>query len=1244
MSELPAGDQTLVVDGESVPSDRRYGSYEVNVDLENGETTVLDYTIWLSPLDPAGDQRVASPTEHETGLTTPSIPGLEVRIPEGTVIRNAAGQAVKDLNITAIPVNQAPFPLPPFVPIPVYFTVQPGSAYLSKGAQIVYPNWGDLRPGQRAEFWNYDAEDRGWYVYGRGTVSADGEQVVPDPGVRVWQFTGAMLAASPLPPGTHPTGTSGGDPVDLFSGLFTYSERDLVLPDTIPIILQRTYRQSDSNSYSFGIGTTNYYDMRLWSGAGAAEANLVMPDGERIHFVRITPGTGFSDGAYKSTSTPGPFYASTLTYNPSAGGAYWNLNLTNGMTFVFGVGRLLEIRDPHGNKIVITRSGENITQITSPHGRWVKFTYDGASRITEATDNGGRHVKYSYTSGRLTKVTDAAGRTTEFAYNGSSQMISLTNGRGKVFLENEYDAGGRVKKQTMGDGGTFEFDYELDGEGNVKSTTLTDPRGSEREVVFDARGLPTSETVGLETESEETSTFEWQPETGLLLSTTDPLGRQTDFEYDSNGNVTEVTRLAGTEDAQTDEFAYEPGTDRVTEVSDSLDHTTKHEYGSNGELLKETDPLGHETTYKYNGDGQIVSVKNPENEETELTYNNGDLVAETDPLDRKTTQFVDSLGRVRAITAPGGQRALYGYNAVNDLTSVTAPSGAETAIEYDADGNPISVTDPRGGETTAAYDVMGRLESMTDPVEHATELSYDKAGLLEEVEDRRGLITQFDYDALGRRTAARYGISGESAESTIEYGYDDANRLTDIDDSASGEYALSYDDLDRLTALDGPNGTVGYEYDAAGRREAMTATGLGTVGYEHDDADRLTEVAAGEQTVSLAYDKADRLESLALPNGIEQEFSYNEAGEPTSIAYRKGETNLGEINYAFDLNGRIEAMWGSYARLALPEALGSAKYNAANEMVEREGEELEYDAEGQLTSDGANEYSWDARGQLSAISGTDSGSFAYDPFGRRISKTLGATTTDLLHDGPNVIQESVEGSVTANLLTGPSMDQLFSRTTAEGTDSYLTSLLGSVVALSNGSGEVETAYTYDPFGAASEAGEPSDNPFQYTGRENDGNGLQYNRARYYQPLNARFISQDPIGFDGGTANLYEYGANDPLDYSDPTGLCVLGLPCPSSEDVVNTSAGIGDSLLSPPGSGFGPIPNIDPGPYLRDKFGIDNVEECSGTYEMGRTAGEVATLATGVAGLPKKIQTARRAAERLSKHLDETMVHVRKDW
>jgi RHS repeat-associated protein len=507
-------------------------------------------------------------------------------------------------------------------------------------------------------------------------------------------------------------------------------------------------------------------------------------------------------------------------------------------------------------------------------------------------------------------------------------------------------------------------------------------------------------------------------------------------------------------------------------------------------------------------------------------------------LGNTTRRFVDALGRLRSVTLPGGERYLYGYNAADELTSSKTPAGAETTFEYDADGNPTAVIDPRGGKTTMSYDAMDRLIAETDPLEHAVEYSYDKAGDLLESIDRRGKVSTFGYDELRRLTSASYGVFGEASESSIGYAYDKANRLTEVSDSAAGEYTLSYDNLDRLTSEEGPTGNIAYEYDAAGRRTSMEVPGW-TIGYEYDDANRLTKLTSGTETVSVAYDQADRPQELTLPDGIKQIYGYDKGGETTSIAYKDAESNLGEIDYAYDSDGQTEAMWGSYARLALPEALKSTKYNAANELVEREGKALSYDAAGNLTGDGSNEYSWNARGQLTKISGATSAGFSYDPFGRRASKTLGGTTTKLLSDGPNVVQESVEGSVTANVLTGLALDQVFSRTTSAGTSSYLSNVLGSTIALANSSAEVKTSYSYDPFGGPTITGATTDNPYQFTGRENDGTGLQYNRARYYSPSMGRFISQDPAGAEGSGINLYGYVVGNPMDYTDPSGECPL---------------------------------------------------------------------------------------------------------
>ncbi len=1047
--------------------------------------------------------------------------------------------------MTAIPVDRPPFRLPPFVEVPIYFTVQPGRAYLSKPAQIIYPNYDHLRPGQRVPFWNYNPDSHGWYVYGHGSVTANGKQVVPDPGVGVWGFAGAMITSTPTPPSSKPTGTAaGGDPVDLYSGLFDYRSTDLVLPDTVPIVMQRSYRQGDSNSYSFGIGTTNLYETRLWSENNYHEADLILPDGGRVHYVRISPGEGITEAEYESTSKPGPYYASTIKWNQEENG--WDLALTDGLTYEFGADAPLQgIRDRFGDQLTITRTkGKegNITQITSPHGKWVTFTYDSSNRITEMKDNGGRVWKYSYTTGGyLEKVTDPAERVTKYEYDGSGNMTSITDPRGTKYVENKYDTNDRVSKQTDADGGVFEFKYGLNGEGKVESTTVTEPRENKRKVTFNSEGLSTSEILGFESALEQKTEIERQSSTNLILSTTDARKRKTAYEYDAYGNPTLITRLAGTGSAQTTKFTYEPKTDELTNVTDPLSHSTKYEYGTKGELLTVTDPLGHKTTAEYNSSGQPTVIKNALGKSTTYAYELGMLSGITDAANRTTKQFVDGIGNVTSVTRPEGQRTLYGYNLDNELTSITGAGGAQTSLEYDADGDLTSIADPRHNKTTVTYESMDRVESETDPLGHKTTWAYNKAGYPIEATDRRGLVTKATYDTLGRMSKISFGVSGETAQSSIKYEYDNGNRPTKIEDSAAGgTYTPTYNELDQLTALAGPNGTVEYTYDGADRRKKLIVPGQEAVEYTYDEANRLTELARGTEKIKLGYDNANRPTSVKLLDGIEETLGYNEANDPTSIIDKKGSETLGELDYAYNKDDQLEATWGSYARTGLPEAITTPLvYNADNELTERAGKTLAYDNDGNLTSDATNTYKWDDRGQLESISGGTTASFGYDPFGRRSSKTLAGTTTKLLYDGPNVVQESVGGTATGNLITGLGADQIFSRKTSTGTDSYLTNPQKSTIALANSEGKVKTTYTYDPFGATTIEGTASTNPYQYTGRENDSDGLQYNRARYYNPANARFISQDPTGFAGSGANLYQYTLGDPLDFTDPTGRCSL---------------------------------------------------------------------------------------------------------
>ena len=116
---------------------------------------------------------------------------------------------------------------------------------------------------------------------------------------------------------------------------------------------------------------------------------------------------------------------------------------------------------------------------------------------------------------------------------------------------------------------------------------------------------------------------------------------------------------------------------------------------------------------------------------------------------------------------------------------------------------------------------------------------------------------------------------------------------------------------------------------------------------------------------------------------------------------------------------------------------------------------------------------------------------------------------------------------------------MLTRNDASGTRTPLTDGLGSTLALADDTGTLQTQYTYESFGNTTNTGAWSTNSSKYTGREDDGAGLYYYRARYYSPSLQRFISED---LSGGDVNLYAYVGNDPINYVDPTGLCGVFSP------------------------------------------------------------------------------------------------------
>lgn len=434
----------------------------------------------------------------------------------------------------------------------------------------------------------------------------------------------------------------------------------------------------------------------------------------------------------------------------------------------------------------------------------------------------------------------------------------------------------------------------------------------------------------------------------------------------------------------------------------------------------------------------------------------------------------------------------------------------------------------------------------------------------------------------------------------------------EIRTSATGAIDRSYDVLDRVTQEVSPQGIVSYSYDVLSRRLLMRANALQPVTYSYDANSQLTQVAQGVINGVLTHDALGRRTQLQRSNGVTTTYAYDPASRLAGLTHAKGATVLESLNYGLDqADNKTQVQQAQEQATALPPAV-TAAYDAANQQAQFAGANLAYDPNGNLTSDGTTTYVWDARDRLIGISGGTSATFSYDALDRRLAKTISGATTTYLYDGADIVTEA--GVINASYLSTLNIDEPLVRQTASGNEYYHTDDLGSTVALSDDAGSVTTRYTYGPFGSTTVTGS-STNSFQFTGRENDGTGLYYYRARYYIPSRSRFLSEDPLEFGGGDTNLYAYVGNNPVKLTDPSGLSSMSgfagsLPT-LPQGFVDFSAGMGDVLT------FGL------GAQIRSLTPAANVvDPSSSAYNAGGWVGVAGSVATGWVGGSKAVARA----------------------
>ncbi|HEX5685597.1 MAG TPA: RHS repeat-associated core domain-containing protein [Ideonella sp.] len=1193
IANAPAGASVLEIDGRSAnTAQASYGVFHYQVQVQAGRVNALPFVVWMPKLDMKHAINIESPLRAEKVLTHPRMPGVQVVLPAGSVIRDADGKIVTRVSLTPIPVDQAPFPMP-YAGVPVYYTLQPGGAVIQgvdgkpRAATVRYPNYTRFGPGEQMRLFDYDPHAKGWYVYSDVQVSADGKSLASKQPLQVYQFALHSVSSGGTKPdpdqdpkrcdgGNGDDGAGeggwdknassaagadacGGDPVSLTTGRFTHMERDMMLPDVIPVDILRSYNSQDitgktASVRAFGFGTSHPYENFLVFRSDYGDITLVLHNGSKVLFKGTTTNTYHQ--VYTAASETGEFRHATVQPIDS----YFVLIYRDGRQWGFSKmnARLVWMDDANGNRLAISRPNTNsyASRITTPNGRWVDFTYGADGRVATIADHTGRSFEYSYENNRLKTVKDPAEKTRQYVWSTIGGLLEeVWDPNNKRMVKNTYEVvsmgiqctggvptkyqdyeTGRVKRQVLADDTTFDYDYSTVVPGQdtctwtsplappSKVTVVTDRRGIKRKAEFDDNRFMVRNTAALGKAQQQVTNYETVD--GLTKSITDARNRKTTFDHDEFGNVKTITRLAGTTDAVTTSITWHPVFNKPKTVTDPNQITTTFDYDDKGNLVKVTGHLKHEVNFSYDAQGRPETVTNALNKTTTLGYDGADLASVLDPLDRKTQYLTDALGRTLTTISPMGQATYRDWDKLNRLLSVTDALGNSASFIYDDNGKVLTHKDQKLNPTHYTYHPSGQVKTKEDALGKLQKDLYE-GGLLKRRTDRNGQVSGVTYDDLGRVHIIGYGAtetSPEAYKSTVTLTWDNGNRLVQIDDVVGGKTYITkrvYDELDRLEQETTPQGEVNYTYDAGGRRETMrikngapgSQVARPLITYTWDKANRLRQIdqAAGApngnapQVIKFDYDDANQRTKTTLANGASVNYKWDDAGQLESIRYRKADDSLmGEIVYGYDGDGRRISANGNMARVNLPEAnVTDMQYDANNRLKRWAGKDFSYDDNGNLLADGVNTFQWDERNQLASIGlgGSQVAKFQYDAQGRRAAKTIDGTTTGFLYGGlseANMAQELLGDTNTAAVkshIISAGIDETLLREISGKLHSVLPDGNNNTVRLLDGAQAKVVDYAYEPYGRTS-ADANNANTQQYTGRENDD--LTNNGLYYYR--------------------------------------------------------------------------------------------------------------------------------------------------
>ena len=274
-----------------------------------------------------------------------------------------------------------------------------------------------------------------------------------------------------------------------------------------------------------------------------------------------------------------------------------------------------------------------------------------------------------------------------------------------------------------------------------------------------------------------------------------------------------------------------------------------------------------------------------------------------------------------------------------------------------------------------------------------------------------------------------------------------------------------------------------------------------------------------------SYDARNQLLHQTRSNEVTTDYTYDPLGRLLTLTHANGTQILEEQTYSYDAVGNRIAKTSTSAQALTTEPSVRQYATDSNLLLQRDSISFTHDANGhRLTEGGPNGtviYNWDTRNRLQSMQGpSETITFRYDFSGNLIALNNDLQSQQMVLDEiTNVVfQESSSGDQ-LSVLTGQSIDQHLGIVRPNGQVEYgLTDAINSAVVTVDEGGNAVGQFQYEPFGETAVMG--SHYSFEYTGRIRIRSDLYYYRARYYDPLAGRFISEDPIGLEGGLIAIF----------------------------------------------------------------------------------------------------------------------------